>query len=96
MGRTTMLSAAPKQIAGLSQDDWNSIGWRDYLMWAMSERRMIDAFNTDTGRHYCERGGNPSDAQLAEDTEAFVLWVTENHWGMDYAPLSYQTGHRPR
>jgi hypothetical protein len=79
--------------AGLTQDEFNQIAWRDFLIFAMNEGRMVDAFNRATGRHYQERGASTTDAQLASDTEAFVLWVTENHWGMDYAPLSYQKDH---
>lgn len=84
------MAMSEERRAGLTQDEFNQIAWRDFVDWAAREQGMVDAFNAATGRHYRKLFFSPNDAQLKEDTEAFVRWVTENHWGLDYAPKSYQ------
>ncbi len=81
---------AEERRAGSTQDEFNQIAWRDFLLFAINEPGMTRAFNAATGRRYRVPGVPPSDVQLAEDTAAFVAWVTEHHWVTEYAPLSYQ------
>ena len=77
----------------MDSGDLMSITWRDFVVFAFNEPRMISAFNKATGRHYKASGVRPSDAQLADDTAAFVLWVTREYWGMEHAPAAYRAEH---
>lgn len=77
----------------MTRDDIREIAFRDFLTWAISEPEMVAAFDRDTGRTL---GGKPKNGlemvideatgKLNSDVFAFMLWVTEHHWGIDEAP----------
>ena len=75
----------------------NEIAWRDFVMFAWGQEDAHAAFRGATGRPQRPRRGAPLDAMIdkacgvSEDDEymaAFVRWVTENHWGAEFAPAA--------
>lgn len=68
------------------------IAWRDFINFAAREPDIIAQFNAETGRHYgapatpIEAMIDDASGRLEDDTNEFVLWVTERHWGIDEAP----------
>ena len=76
--------------------DYMASAWADFVRWAASQPEMIQQFNEDTGRDYrsvktgIESMIDRATGKLKDDTAAFVRWVTENHWGMEYAPQAYR------
>lgn len=84
----------------MSEDEFNTIAWRDFIMFAWKERGMWDAFTTATGiPHVADRPLAPIERLIdkatgADDIEriakAFIEWVTRNHWGIEYAPKVYR------
>lgn len=78
------------------RDAFMEIAWRDFIMFASANPGMQAAFKADTGFDLTERKTG-IDAAIDEATgydtdklECFILWATEKHWGMEYAPPSYR------
>ena len=63
--------------------EWfRSVAWSDFIAFAADEPGMQEAFAADTGQPFG-----------ADTMEAFVLWATTRHWGMDEAPRPYREKH---
>jgi hypothetical protein len=78
----------------VTQDDFNALAWRDFVLWAWREPKLRAQFIKATG---VELDVSPLDAAIDDATGAreervsqFVEWVTREHWGLDQAPASYQ------
>lgn len=76
--------------------DFTPLMWASFIHWAASQPEMIQQFNEDAGRDYkavktgIESMIDRATGKLEDDTAAFVRWVTEKHWGMEYAPQAYR------
>ena len=69
--------------------------WADFIMWCEEQPETVAAFNAETGRAYMKK--QPIEVIIDEatgkgldDAFAFARWVTENHWGMEYAPEAFR------
>jgi hypothetical protein len=62
-----------------SREFFRSAAWADFIRFAGGEPGMRQAFTADTGSPFIE-----------ENMEAFILWVTRHHWGMDEAPAAFR------
>lgn len=63
-------------------------------MFAFKDDELVSQFNVETGRHY-KQGRSPIEAAIdrvtgkdTDDAFTFSRWVTENFFGMEYAPDS--------
>jgi hypothetical protein len=81
----------------MTKDEFTQIAWRDFILWAGSTPEMIEAYERATGCKMLAPARNALEAMIdkatgaqKESVEAFVLWVTINHWGADEAPASYR------
>lgn len=84
----------------MTEDEFNTIAWRDFIMFAWKERDIWKAFTAETGiPHVADRPATPIERLIdkvtgADDIEriasAFIEWVTRNHWGIDNAPKVYR------
>lgn len=80
----------------MTLDELNSIGWRDFLLWAWNEPQMRAQFTAATG---VEISAVTSPINVAIDAATgareglaaqFIEWATREHWGVDHAPKAYQ------
>lgn len=75
-----------------AQNPIMSAAWADFIMWCEEQPETVAAFNAETGRAYMkpkppiEAMIDDATGKAQEDAFAFARWVTENHWGMEYAP----------
>lgn len=67
--------------------------WRGFVAWAIKHPDFRAEFTKATGLQWPAPPKNGFDAMIDKATgvhetvrEAFVLWVTEHHWGLDDAP----------
>lgn len=68
--------------------------WRDFVLFAAKEPEILRRYAEDTGRVFPPASRSPIERLVdnaagfspEEDVEAFVLWVTENLWGKEWAP----------
>jgi hypothetical protein len=81
----------------MTKDELMEIAWRDFILWAGSTPEMIEAYEQSTGCKMLAPPRNALDAMIdkatgaqKESVEAFVLWVTINHWGAHEAPAAYR------
>lgn len=87
----------------MTRDDLNTIAWRDFIMWASDQQPMREAFTKSTGIPFLPPAKNGLDALIDKATNAhektlraFVQWVTENHWGLEFAPEAYRNEIRAK
>jgi len=79
-----------------ARDAFMGIAWRDFILFASENPDMQAEFKADTGFDLAAGKSvidTLIDAATGYDTdklEAFILWVTEKHWGMNEAPASYR------
>ena len=80
----------------MTQDDFNTIAWRDFLMWAWNEPEMRALFTAKTGIEI-QAVTAPINAAIDAATGAskslaaqFIEWATREHWGIEHAPVAYQ------
>lgn len=82
-----------------SQEVFNEIAWRDFVMFAWSQEEAHVAFRGASGRPQRSKTGSPLDlliykavggAENAQYVEDFVRWVTEEHWGENFAPKKWR------
>ena len=71
----------------------NEVAWKDFIYWAFGSEEMRGAFERQTKTP--PMGRSPIEVMVDQGTgfeqeylRKFVLWATEFHWGMDYAPES--------
>lgn len=81
----------------MTLDDLNTIAWRDFLVWAWNEPEMRAQFTAKTGIEI-QTVTAPIDAAIDAATGArksvaarFIEWATREHWGVEHAPVSYQS-----
>jgi hypothetical protein len=83
----------------MTQDEFNEMAWRDFMLFSWSQEDAHAAFRGATGRPQRSRGRGPLDLMIdkavggAEDDQymvEFVDWVTKNHWGENYAPEKWK------
>jgi len=79
------------------EDDFNTLAWRDFIIYASRSREMREAFTQETGISLST--GPCSDVEKMRAAtvgtpvvvfERFVEWVTVQHWGLEHAPKAYQ------
>lgn len=80
----------------MTLDDFNTIAWRDFLVWAWNEPEMRAQFAADTGVEI-QSVTSPINAAIDAATGAsksvaarFIEWATREHWGLEHAPVAYQ------
>lgn len=80
----------------MTPDDFNTIAWRDFLLWAWSEPEMRAQFAAKTGIEI-EQVTAPINAAIDAATGAnssvaaqFIEWATCDHWGVEHAPEAYR------
>jgi hypothetical protein len=80
----------------VTNDDFNAIAWRDFLVWAWNEPAMREEFTAATGIEI-QAITAPIDAAIDAATGAnksvasrFIEWATREHWGVEHAPVAYQ------
>lgn len=80
----------------MTQDDFNTIAWRDFLLWAWNEPEMRALFTAKTGVEI-QTVTAPINAAIDAATGAskslaaqFIEWATREHWGIEHAPVAYQ------
>jgi surfactin synthase thioesterase subunit len=80
----------------MTTDEFNSIAWRDFLLWAWNTPTMREQFTVATG---VEFGSVRTPLDLAIDAATgahdslaaqFIDWATREHWGLESAPAEYQ------
>ncbi len=82
----------------MSEDEFNTIAWRDFIVYAWHDKSLRRAFTKSTGvsldavkstslSDYIV-GGTPTTG-----LSAFVDWVTINHWGVESAPQKWRDEH---
>ena len=80
----------------MTQDEFNTIAWRDFVSWAWNEPEMRAQFTKATGLQI-QTARTPMDEAIDAATGAgeslaarFVEWATREHWGIEHAPEAYQ------
>lgn len=86
----------------MPQATLNEIAWRDFVLFAWSQEAAHAAFRGATGRPQRSKTNSPLDALIdravgGEEDERymteFVDWVTQTHWGAEYAPADWKQHH---
>lgn len=79
-----------------AQNPITAAAWVDFIMWCQKQPETVAAFNAETGREYM-KPKQPLEVMIDEatgkeqdDAFAFARWVTENHWGMEYASEAFR------
>lgn len=67
----------------MTQDDFNTIAWRDFIDWAWNTPEMRAQFTAKTGVEI-------QAVTTGRDLTKFIEWVTREHWGLEQAPVAYQ------
>ena len=77
-------------------DEFNTMAWHDFLLWAWNEPEMRVQFTAKTGIEI-QLVTSPINAAIDAATGAsksvaatFIEWATREHWGVDAAPVAYQ------
>lgn len=80
----------------MTLDEFSSVAWRDFLVWAWNEPEMRAQFTAATGVEI-HAVTAPIDAAIDAATGAresvasrFIAWATREHWGIEHAPQAYQ------
>jgi hypothetical protein len=80
----------------MTLDDFNTIAWRDFLVWAWNEPEMRAQFTAKIGVEI-QAIAAPINAAIDAATGAsksvaarFIEWATREHWGLEHAPVAYQ------
>lgn len=80
----------------MTVDDFNTIAWRDFLLWAWNAPEMRAQFTAKTGLEI-ESVTAPINAAIDAATGAqgsvakqFIEWATREHWGVEHAPAAYR------
>lgn len=82
----------------MTQDEFNTIAWSDFILWAWNEPEMRTQFTAKTGIEI-QHITSPINAAIDAATGAlpnkslaasFIQWATREHWGVEHAPAAYQ------
>jgi hypothetical protein len=79
----------------VTEDDFNAIAWRDFILFAFNDSDCRKAFTEATG---IQLGVDRSPIEALVDSAtgsdggagAFVEWVTREHWSIEHAPKAYR------
>lgn len=70
--------------------------WADFVLFAFKDDELVSQFNAETGRHY-KQGRLPMETAIdrvadkdADDAFAYTRRVTENFFGLEYAPDAFK------
>lgn len=80
----------------MTRDDFRALAWAAFVEWAAAEQEIRAAFTAETGLPFLAPPETPIEAMIDTATgadgnaEAFVEWVTRNHWGLEEAPEAYR------
>lgn len=83
----------------MTQDEFNEMAWRDFMLFCWSQEGAHAAFRGATGRPQRSKTNSPLDLLIdkavggAEDDkymEEFLDWATKNHWGENFAPEKWK------
>ncbi len=81
----------------MTGDEFNTLAWRDFVMFAWQQDEMRRAFTASTGVTLPSGSRTPIEAMVDEATgaqadalAAFMRWVTVEHWGLEHAPQTYR------
>ncbi len=79
----------------MTQDEFNALAWRDFVLWSSKQPEALQAFQNETGLSMSPSSGLEAAIDAATGArsaiaEEFVKWVTENFWGLEYAPRAYR------
>ena len=82
-----------KVVERSSREAFNEIAWRDFILFAYQHEPIVSQFERETGRTITAPPSSALEAMIDRatgktdaDLNAFVLWATEHHWGIDEAP----------
>ena len=76
--------------------DYMAPMWASFVQWASNSVEMVQQFNEETGsdykhpKAYVEMLIDDATGKAETDAFKFARWVTERHWGMEYAPQSFR------
>ena len=81
----------------MTSDDFNALAWRDFILWAWDSAELREQFTAEThinlppATSQIETAMDQATGAAASRANAFVEWVTREHWGLEHAPAAYQT-----
>jgi hypothetical protein len=73
---------ANQEKAMVTDADFGYPAWRGFISWAFDRPDMRRAFEEETGIVPI--------APSNDYVEKFMLWATEKHYGVEYAPIEVQ------
>lgn len=85
----------------LSEDDFQTLAWRDFILFAWDSPEMRAAFEKSTKLKLLNPPVSPLEAMIDKATgasedvasvyvQSFIAWVTVWHWGLEEAPAAYR------
>ena len=78
----------------MTQDDFNTLAWRDFIVWAWKDPDMRAQFTKQTGVQIQSKRTAINaviDNGVGKSVPLrFIEWATREHWGIESAPLAYQ------
>lgn len=80
----------------MTQDAFNMIAWRDFLLWAWSDPEIRAQFTMASGlaiqaaRLPIHEAIDAATGAREDLVSKFVEWATREHWGLEHAPAAYQ------
>lgn len=80
----------------MTKDDFNAIGWRDFVVFSFGEPLMRKAFTEHTGIEIpadiklTDNAINPATGVDGSVLAKFIEWVTRTQWGIESAPKAYR------
>lgn len=90
------MTQTPDMVEVDGREVFRQIAWRDFLIFAIGEPKIVEQYETATGKkldlaktpmdRMIDKATGREDAMVAD----FVEWVTINHYGIDEAPESYR------
>ena len=78
------------------QEVINAVAWADFVKFAAESPEYVALYNAETCSNFGQQLSPIEDAidkatGFAEESAfAFARWVTENEWGMEFAPAKFR------
>lgn len=83
----------------MKESEFMEAAWAGFITWAFDNPEMRAQFEAETGQKYAPPR-SAIDAMIDDATghvddyvEAFAVWATRTHWGMDEAPEKMREAH---
>jgi hypothetical protein len=80
--------------------------WASFVLWALDQPEFRKGYEDATGAKFVVEAKNPISRAIdracgvveanRQYVEGFSHWVTEHHWGMDFAPEKFRREHERR